>query len=152
MKWIKSICQAIFYVFLVVGLHLVIVYLLEIRIENFNTEDIKPLIKVYILPLLLCFINAFMFIRTLRGKFHIVWLLVSIIPSGLILLFFRELERTKVESDSMISLEFPKYSLEMFYLFPRCVFVIQLFLTVYYLIRRRKPVNRSSKTSREIPS
>ncbi|MFP4974822.1 hypothetical protein ACE6ED_05395 [Paenibacillus sp. CN-4] len=143
MKWIKSICQAIFYVFLVVGLHLVVVSLLDIKIENFNTEDIKPLIKVYILPVLLSFINAFMFIRTLRGKFHIVWLLVSIIPSGLILLFFRELERTKVESDSMISLEFPKYSLEMFYLFPRCVFVIQLFLTVYYLVRRRKPVNRS---------
>ncbi|AIQ70927.1 hypothetical protein [Paenibacillus graminis] len=145
MKSIKTVLQAILYVLLAVGLHLILIYFLKIRIEGWGTELLKYSFKVYFVPLLLCFINSFLFIRTKRLKYHVNWFLVTTIPSCLLILFFKAIQDVgDSEYGVVVSIEFfPKYYAEMFILLPGSILVIQFILTIYYLIKIRKEVNRS---------
>lgn len=59
MKSLKTGLQAILYVLVVLGLHLILVYLLQIRIERWGTEVSITSFKVYFIPLLFCLINSF---------------------------------------------------------------------------------------------
>ncbi|ASA20440.1 hypothetical protein [Paenibacillus donghaensis] len=142
MKAIRNILLAILYVLLVVGLHLILIYFLDIRIKGWEKELIKELGKVYFLPLFLCFINSLMFIRTRRIKYHVTWFLVTTIPSSLLLLFFKAIQGVgDSEYGVVVSIEFfPKYYAEMLILLPGSILVIQFILTLYYLIKIRKEV------------
>ncbi|OKP95316.1 hypothetical protein A3849_26545 [Paenibacillus sp. P46E] len=140
MKSIKTVLQAILYVILAVSLHLTLIYFLDIRIEGWGTELLTYLLKVYFVPLLLCFINSLMFIRIRRMKYHINWFLVTLIPSCLLLLFFKAIQDVgDPEYGAFVSIEFfPKYQVEMLFLLPWSIFIIQFILTLYYLIKIRK--------------
>lgn len=92
MKSLKTGIQAILYVLVVLGLHLILIYLLQIRIEGWGTEVSITSFKVYFIPLLFCLINSFLFIRTQRIKYHITWFLVTTIPSFLFILFFKAIQ------------------------------------------------------------
>ncbi|CQR54710.1 hypothetical protein [Paenibacillus riograndensis] len=144
MKSIKTVLQAILYVLLAVGLHLILIYFLKIRIEGWGTELLKYSFKVYFVPLLLCFINSFLCIRTKRLKYHVNWFLVTMIPSFLLILFFKAIQGVgDSEYGVVVSIEFfPKYQVEMLFLLPWSISIIQFILTLYYLIKIRKEVNR----------
>lgn len=140
MKSFKTGLQAILYVILVVGLHLILIYFLKIRIEGWGTELLNISFKVYFIPLLLCLINSFLFIRTQRIKYNAIWFLVTMLSSLLLLLFFNAIQD---DSDSeygvVVSIEwFPKYQVEMLFLLPWSISIIQFILTLYYLIKIRK--------------
>ncbi|WP_054939436.1 hypothetical protein [Paenibacillus ihuae] len=144
MKAIKTALQTILYLLLVVGLHLTLIYILDIRIEGWKTELIKELGKVYLLPLFLCFINSLILVKALRTKYHVIWLLVTIIPSCCLLFFFKAIQGLGEGEYQVVSIEmFPKYSLEMFTFLPRSILVLQFVFTLYFLIKIRKEVNRS---------
>ncbi|CAM4383509.1 hypothetical protein PATY110618_11405 [Paenibacillus typhae] len=143
MKVIKAALQSILYAFLIVGFHLILIYFLEIRIEGWETELIKESIKVYFLPLLLCFINSLMIIRSRRVKYHVTWFLLSTIPSSLLLMFFKSIQDIGERERQFVSIElFPKYSLEMFSFLPGGLLVFQLLFTLYLLIKIRIETNR----------
>ncbi|MEK5438559.1 MULTISPECIES: hypothetical protein [Paenibacillus] len=140
MKSFKTGLQAILYVLLVVGLHLILIYFLKIRIEGWGTALLNISFKVYFIPLLLCLINSFLFIRTQRIKYNAIWFLVTMLSSLLLLLFFNAIQD---DSDSeygvVVSIEwFPKYQVEMLFLLPWSISIIQFILTLYYLIKIRK--------------
>ncbi|MEK3746742.1 hypothetical protein NYE25_00735 [Paenibacillus sp. FSL E2-8871] len=140
MKSFKTGLQAILYVLLVVGLHLILIYFLKIRIEGWGTELLNISFKVYFIPLLLCLINSFLFIRTQRIKYNAIWFLVTMLSSLLLLLFFNAIQD---DSDSeygvVVDIEFfPKYQAEMLFLLPWSISIIQFILTLYYLIKIRK--------------
>ncbi|OMC78110.1 hypothetical protein BK125_11110 [Paenibacillus odorifer] len=140
MKSFKTGLQAILYVILVAGLHLILIYFLKIRIEGWGTELLNISFKVYFIPLLLCFINSFLFIRTQRIKYNAIWFLVTMLSSLLLLLFFNAMQD---DSDSeygvVVFIEFfPKYQVEMLFLLPWSISIIQFILTLYYLIKIRK--------------
>lgn len=140
MKSYKTGLQAILYVLVVIGLHLILIYLLKIRIEKGGTELLKISFKVYFIPLLLCLINSFLFIRTQRIKYNVNWFLVTMLSSLLLLLFFKAIQDDS-ESDNgvFVSIElFPKYQLEMLFLLPWSISIIQFILTLYYLFKIRK--------------
>ncbi|KTD85452.1 hypothetical protein [Paenibacillus etheri] len=140
MKSFKTGLQAILYVILVVGLHLILIYFLKIRIEGWGTELLYTSFKVYFIPLLLCLINSFLLIRTLRIKDNTIWFLVTMLSSLLLLLFFNAIQDdTNSDEEVFISiLSSPKYQLEMLFLLPWCISIIQFILTLYYLIKIRK--------------
>jgi hypothetical protein len=124
----------------VVGLHLILIYFLKIRIEGWGTELLNISFRVYFIPLLLCFINSFLFIRTQRIKYNAIWFLVTMLSSLLLLLLFNAIQD---DSDSeygvFVSIEFfPKYQLEMLFVLPWSISIIQFILTLYYLIKIRK--------------
>ncbi len=141
-KLIKTLLQAILYVLIVVGLHLILIYLLEIRIEGWGTGLLKFSFKVYFVPLFLCFINSFLFIRTQRIKYHVIWFLLTTLPNFLLLLIFKAIQTSgDSEYAVVVSIElFPKYQVEMFILLPGSILVIQFILALYYLIKIRKEV------------
>ncbi|WP_379143159.1 hypothetical protein [Paenibacillus sp. sgz500992] len=141
-KLIKTLLQAILYVLIVVGLHLILIYFLEIRIEGWGTELLKFSFKVYFVPLFLCFINSFLFIRTQRIKYHVRWFLLTTLPNILLLLFFKAIQTNGDSEDAVVvSIElFPKYQVEMLILLPGSILVIQFILALYYLIKIRKEV------------
>lgn len=144
MKVIKTALQSILYALLIVGFHLILIYFLDIRIEGWETELIQELIKVYFLPLLLCFINSLMIIRSRRVNYHITWFLVSMIPSSLLLILFKSIQDTGERERQFVSIElFPKYSLEMFTFLPGGLLVFQLLFTLYLLINIRIEANIS---------
>lgn len=145
MKSIKTVLQAILYVLLAVGLHLILIYFLKIRIEGWGTELLKYSFKVYFAPLLLCFINSFLFIRTKRLKYHVNWFLVTMLTGLLLLLFFKAIQDDgDSEYGVFVSIEFfPNYQVEMLFLLPWSISIIQFILILYYLIKIRKEVNRS---------
>lgn len=127
-------------VLLVFGLHLFLVYFLNIRIEGWGTELLKYSFKAYSIPLLLCLINSFLFIRTKRIKYNAIWFLLTMISSLLLLLFFNAIQD---DSDSdvgaIVDIDwFPKYQVEMLFLLPWSIAIIQFFLTLYYLIKIRR--------------
>ncbi|MEK3944662.1 hypothetical protein NSQ91_11270 [Paenibacillus sp. FSL R7-0048] len=140
MKSFKTGLQAILYVILVVGLHLILIYFLKIRIEGWGTELLNISFKVYFIPLLLCFINSFLFIRTQRIKYNAIWFLVTMLSSLLLLLFFNAMQDdSDIEYGVVVSIEFfPKYQVEMLFLLPWSISIIQFILTLYYLIKIRK--------------
>lgn len=140
MKSFKTGLQAILYVLLVVGLHLILIYFLKIRIEGWGTELLYTSFKVYFIPLLLCLINSFLLIRTLRIKDNTIWFLVTMLSSLLLLLFFNAIQDdTNSDEEVFISiLSSPKYQVEMLFLLPWSISIIQFILTLYYLIKIRK--------------
>ena len=140
MKSIKTVLQAILYVLLAVGLHLILIYFLKIRIEGWGTELLKVSFKVYFVPLFLCLINSFLFIRTQRIKYNVIWLLVTMLSSLLLLLFFKAIQDDgDSEYGVFVSTEFfPKYQVEMLFLLPWSISIIQFILTLYYLFKIRK--------------
>lgn len=140
MKSFKTGLQAILYVILVVGLHLILIYFLKIRIEGWGTELLNSSFKVYFIPLLLCFINSFLFIRTQRIKYNVNWFLVTMLSSLLLLLFFNAIQDDSDSDDGVVVsiLFFPKYQVEMLFLLPWSISIIQFILTLYYLIKIRK--------------
>lgn len=89
---IKTTLQTISYVLLVVGIHLTLIYFLDIRIEGRNTELIKEIGKVYFLPLFLCCINSLMIVKARKTKYHVIWFLVTAIPSGCLLFLFKAIQ------------------------------------------------------------
>ncbi|WP_342481468.1 hypothetical protein NST07_10030 [Paenibacillus sp. FSL L8-0340] len=141
-KLIKTLLQAILYVLIVIGLHLILIYLLEIRIEVWGTGLLKFSFKVYFVPLFLCFINSFLFIRTQRIKYHVIWFLLTTLPNFLLLLFFKAIQTSGDSEDAVVvSIElFPKYQVEMLILLPGSILVIQFIMALYYLIKIRKEV------------
>lgn len=141
-KLIKTLLQAFLYVLIVVGLHLILIYFLEIRIEGWGTGLLKFSFKVYFVPLFLCFINSFLFIRTQRIKYHVSWFLLTTLPNFLLLLFFTAIQTSGDSEDAVVvSIElFPKYQVEMLILLPGSILVIQFILALYYLIKIRKEV------------
>ncbi|MEK8212496.1 hypothetical protein [Paenibacillus sp. FSL L8-0463] len=141
-KLIKTLLQAILYVLIVVGLHLILIYFLELRIEGWGAGLLEFSFKVYFVPLFLCFINSFLFIRTQRIKYHVTWFLFTTLPNSLLLLFFKGIQSSGDSEDAVVvSIElFPKYQVEMLILLPGSVLVIQFFLVLYYLIKIRKEV------------
>ncbi|AIQ17143.1 hypothetical protein H70357_11085 [Paenibacillus sp. FSL H7-0357] len=143
-EFIKTVFQAILYVLIVVGLHLILIYLLEIRIEGWGTGLLEFSFKVYFVPLLLCFINSFLFIRTQRIKYHVTWFLFTTLPNFLLLLFFKGIQTSGDSGDAVVvSIElFPKYQVEMLILLPGSILVIQFILALYYLIKVRKEGKR----------
>lgn len=142
MKSLKTGLQAILYVLVVLGLHLILIYLLQIRIEGWGTEVSITSFKVYFIPLLFCLINSFLFIRTQRIKYHITWFLVTIVPSFLSVLFFKAIQdNSDSEYGVFVTIEFfPKYQVEMLILLPWGISIIQFILGVYYVIKLRKDV------------
>lgn len=96
MKSFKTGLQAILYVILVVGLHLILIYFLKIRIEGWGTELLNISFKVYFIPLLLCFINSFLFIRTQRIKYNAIWFLVTMLSSLLLFYFSMQCKMTVI--------------------------------------------------------
>lgn len=140
MKALQTILQAILYVLLVIGLHLILIYFLEIRMERWGTALLEETIRVYIIPLILCSVNAIIISRNRRIKYKINWFLVTMLSSLLLLLFF-----TAVQTDGepyeggFVTIEFfPKYQLEMLFILPWSIAIIQFILTLYYLFKMRK--------------
>lgn len=149
MKALQTILQAILYVLLVIGLHLVLIYFLEIRMERWGKALLEETIRVYIIPLILCSVNAIIISRNRRIKYKINWFLVTMLSSLLLLLFF-----TAVQNDGdpyeggFVNIEFfPKYQLEMLFILPWSTAIIQFILTLYYLFKMRKENQYSSATS-----
>ncbi|WNS46400.1 hypothetical protein [Paenibacillus sp. MMS20-IR301] len=136
----KTMLRAFLYLLLAVGLHLILIYFFGIRMELGDPGIIRTLFSVYRLPLLLGFINIFLFMRTGRRRLLVIWFLGTALSSFLLLLFFKIMQ-TKGDSESgaIVTLDFsPKNRLEMLLLFPRGVLVIQCILTFYYFIKRKE--------------
>lgn len=142
MKSLKTGLQAILYVLVVLGLHLILIYLLKIKIEGWGTEVSITSLKVYFIPLLFCLINSVLLIRTQRIKYHIIWFLVTTIPSFLFILFFKAIQdNSDSEYGVFVTIEFfPKYQVEMLFLLPWGISITQFILSVYYVIKLRKDV------------
>lgn len=81
MKALQTILQAILYVLLVIGLHLILIYYLEIKMERWGTALLAETIRVYIIPLILCSVNAIIISRNRRIKYKINWFLVTMLYS-----------------------------------------------------------------------
>ncbi len=72
-------------------------------------------------------------------KYHVVWFLSTTIPSFLLILFFKAIQRTGEYEQAFVTIEFfPEYQVEMLILLPISIFVLQFILTLYYLIRIRR--------------
>ncbi|NQX49805.1 hypothetical protein HQN87_31380 [Paenibacillus tritici] len=141
MKSLKAALQAILYVLVVLGLHLLLIYLLKIKIEGWGTEVSITSLKVYFIPLLFCLINSFLLIRTQRIKYHIIWFLVTIVPSFLSVLFFKAIQTSGDYEQAFVTINFfPKYQAEMLFLLPWGISITQFILSVYYVIKLRKDV------------
>ncbi|NOU78474.1 hypothetical protein GC101_06220 [Paenibacillus sp. LMG 31459] len=143
-KLINAMFRAILYVLLAVGLHLILIYFLGIRMELREPGVIQTLFKMYLLPLLLGFVNCFLLIRTGGIKHQVIWFLGMMLSSFLLLFFFKVIQTSgDSEYGAIVSFELlPKYDLEMLLLFPRGVLVVQSVLTFYYLIKRKEILNR----------
>lgn len=81
MKALQTILQAILYVLLVIGLHLILIYYLQIKMERWGTALLEETIRVYIIPLILCSVNAIIISRNRRIKYKINWFLVTMLSS-----------------------------------------------------------------------
>lgn len=140
MKALQTILQAFLFVLLVIGLHLILIYFLEIRMERWGPALLEETIRVYIIPLILCSVNAIIISRNRRLKYKINWFLVTMLSSLLLLLFFTAVQNDGVSDDGrIVSFEFfPKYQLEMLLILPWSIAIIQFILTLYYLFKMRK--------------
>lgn len=140
MKALQTILQAILYVLLVIGLHLVLIYFLEIRMERWGTALLEETIRVYIIPLILCIVNAIIISRNRRIKYKINWFLITMFSSLLLLLFFTAVQNHGDPYEGgFVTIEFfPKYQLEMLFILPWSIAIIQFILTLYYLFKMRK--------------
>lgn len=137
-KSIKTVLQAILYLLAAIAIHLILIYFLGIRIEGgWGTELIILLSKTYILPLAMCFINGLLFSRAKRIGDRITWFVFTVIPSGLLLFVFVEMQSAGGNEDELVFITMPKYSAEMIYLLPIVIIIIQLIMTLYYLINVR---------------
>ncbi|ETT53532.1 hypothetical protein C162_07249 [Paenibacillus sp. FSL R7-269] len=140
MKALQTILQAILYVLLVIGLHLILIYYLEIKMERWGTALLEETIRVYIIPLILCSVNAIIISRNRRIKYKINWFLVTMLSSLLLLLFFIAVQNDGDSDEGrIVSFQFfPKYQLEMLFILPWSIAIIQFILTLYYLFKMRK--------------
>lgn len=137
-KSIKTVLQAILYMLAAIVIHLIFIYFLGIRIEGgWGTELIILLCKTYILPLAMCFINGLLFSRAKRVRDRITWFLFTVIPSSLLLFLFVVMQSDGGSEDELVFITMPKYSAEMIYLLPIVIIIIQLIMTLYYLISVR---------------
>ena len=139
MKSTKTVLQAILYVLLVVGLHLILIYFLKIKIEGWGTELLIISFKVYFIPLLLCLMNSFLLIRTQRIKYNVNWFLITMLSSLLLLLFFKAIQDNgDSEYGVFVSTKFfPEYQVEMLFLLPWSISIIQFILTLNYLYKKK---------------
>lgn len=137
-KSIKTVFQVILYMLAAIAIHLILIYFLGIRIEGgWGTELIILLCKTYILPLAMCFINGLLFIRAKRVRDRITWFVFTVIPSSLLLFLLVEMQSPGGSEDELVFITMPKYSAEMIYLLPMIIIIIQLIMTLYYLINVR---------------
>ena len=142
MKLLKLLLLSILYVLLALGLHLYLIYLLKIQIEDWGPELLKFTYQAYFVPVCLGFTNSFLFVRTLRVKYHVIWFLSTTIPSFLLILFFKAMQRTGEYEQAVVTIEFfPEYQVEMLILLPIFIFILQFILTLFYVIRIRKNVS-----------
>lgn len=124
------------------GLHLYLIDLLNIQIEGWGPELLKFAYKAYLLPVCLVFINSFLFVRTLRVKYHVVWFSLTTIPNFFLILFFKAIQRSGENEHAFVTIKFfPEYQLEMLVLLPISIFILQFIFTLVYLIRIRKEVS-----------
>lgn len=138
MRAIKTTLQTILYGLLVVGAHLTLIYFLDIRIEGRNTELIKEIGKVYLLPLFLCFVNSLMIVKARKIKYHVIWFLVTTLPSSCLLFLFKEIQGLGTEEYQVVSIElFPRYSLELLVFLPGSILVLQFVFALYFLIKKK---------------
>lgn len=137
-KSIKTVFQVILYMLAAIAIHLILIYFLGIRIEGgWGTELIILLSTTYFLPLAMCFINGLLFIRAKRVRDRITWFVFTVIPSSLLLFLFVEMQSAGGSEDALVFITMPKYSAEMIYLLPIVIIIIQLIMTIYYLINVR---------------
>lgn len=142
MKSIKILFISILYVLLAFGLHILMIYLLKIQIEDWGPELLNFTYRAYLVPVCLVLINSFLYVRTKRLKYHVIWFLFTTIPSFLLILFFKAIQKTGEYEQAVVTIEFfPEYQVEMLVLLPISIFVLQFILTLVYLIRIRKEVS-----------
>ncbi|WP_216626486.1 hypothetical protein, partial [Paenibacillus phytohabitans] len=127
MKPKKTVLQTISHILAAIVIHLILIYFLGIRIEGGGgTELIILLCKTYILPLAMCFINGLLFSRAKRVRDRITWFVFTVIPSSLLLFLFEVMQSDGGSEDELVFITMPKYSVEMIYLLPIVIIIIQL--------------------------
>ncbi|OMF98879.1 hypothetical protein [Paenibacillus sp. FSL R7-0337] len=119
---------------------LILIYYLEIKMERWGTALLEETIRVYIIPLILCSVNAIIISRNRRIKYKINWFLVTMLSSLLLLLFFIAVQNDGDSDEGrIVSFQFfPKYQLEMLFILPWSIAILQFILTPYYLFKMRK--------------
>lgn len=139
MRALKTILQAILYVLLAIGLQLFLIYFLRIRIEGWGIKLLNFSIKMYLVPLSLLLVNSFLYVRTRRINYHITWFLLTVLPSSLLILFSKAIQRSGEYEQAVVEIKFfPEYQVEMLILLPFSIFIFQFILILYYLIKVRK--------------
>ncbi|WNS46396.1 hypothetical protein [Paenibacillus sp. MMS20-IR301] len=136
----KSMLRAFLYILAAIAIHLILIYFLGIRIEGGRgAELILLLCETYALPLTMCLINGLLFISVKRMGDEITWFLFTVIPGSLLLFLFVEMQTAGGggEDEGIISWEIPRYAVEIIYLLSAAIIIIQLIMSLYYLVNVR---------------
>ncbi|WP_157685471.1 hypothetical protein [Paenibacillus donghaensis] len=115
----------------VVILHMLIINFLNIKISNWEGEEIKLIILIYCIPIILMYITCMMSLKAKKVKYNLFWLIISLFPSTFILFYLKDIQGNKanvpgIVDTSYFNFNFDKGQIELMFLFPLTYLVIQL--------------------------
>lgn len=123
--------------------HILLSILIKINL-NLTLLTWKEAIRSYIIPFLLLGANAFLYLKEDTFKFKIIWIIGSVVPSSIVLLFFKFMETSAYDESlpqGLIAIDTSDYILQVFVLFPRVYITIQLILLYTWKVERGKFIN-----------
>ncbi|AIQ45763.1 hypothetical protein R70723_07610 [Paenibacillus sp. FSL R7-0273] len=127
----RAIMSALLRVSMIIFVHFLIVLKLKIRLESFAFENAIHLLQMYLLPILLLSVNAYLYSMTASRKRLMIWSAASIIPSALYLLTIQNNSTLSIDEEP--PLLFAKYTLELGLLLPMLYFTVQFLLLFAWL-------------------
>ncbi|OMF98873.1 hypothetical protein BK147_08585 [Paenibacillus sp. FSL R7-0337] len=124
-KFITHILRALFHTLIIVLIHLLIVYLLNLRIEGWNHEILGQIIRAYALPVSLMLFNHTIYFKDNILKYKKIWFFVNLFPTLLLLIIF------KVTVDNSSSDFLSGYQFQLIALLPKIFIFIQFILFLF---------------------
>jgi hypothetical protein len=129
------ITKALISTTILISLHLLLIYVLGIRIEGWNHAVLSDLKQVYAIPVILVCINYIIFFRVNILKYKLIWWLANLVPGFIFLSVSRvTYDASKAEEDFLGLLG---YDFQLIALLPFIYFVLQLFLLYVWKVERR---------------
>lgn len=121
--------RVIFLVGLVAIFHIVIIYFLNIRVEE--STEIKKIFIVYSIPIILLYTTCKMSLRMNKYRCSLVWIVTSTLPSLIFLNFLNHLKENMNTVPGILDISYLKIDYDQIYLlfyFPSAFTIIQIML------------------------
>ncbi|KHL91259.1 hypothetical protein QW71_35680 [Paenibacillus sp. IHB B 3415] len=126
---LRTLFSRLFWAFLIIIFHLLVIFFLRIRLENFDFHHAVSLLPTYFLPVLCLLLNTYLYFNYSSKKRKFIWAFVSTIPSGILLFYIKNSYNSSVVNEPI----FNKYSIELGIYFPLFYLIFQFVLLLAWL-------------------